>query len=241
VQPRNIFLVEQPSGEAVVKLTGFGAVKRITMDGVGGDTYELTRGGEVLGSMWHMPPEQARSAKNADQRSDIWSMAASLYHLLTGKPPWPTDKTGADMLLAIASLKPPHVQDDAPWVRRGLADALHRALKLEPSERWALIEEFAEALRPFTVLSKVMLQELGPLPSDLRARIEERAEPAEPDPTAAAPPVVRFSQPDLAPSQSTEALQEERRKAARRATMVVVAVGVLTVAAVAVYLGMAML
>jgi hypothetical protein len=172
-------------------------------------------------------------------------MGATMYHMLTGKPPWPTDKTGAEMLLTIAGSRPPHVQDAAPWVRRGLAEAVHRAMKLNPGERWDLIEDLGDALRPFTVLNNVKLHELGKLPGDLRARIEERAEPAERDPNVAPSPSLapRFSVPGMAPAPSVHNanLQQERRKAAQRATMVVVAVGVITLAAVAVYLGMAVL
>jgi serine/threonine-protein kinase len=61
----------------------FGLAKSLGMS----SWHAITREGEGLGTPCYMPPEQVRDARKADQRSDIYSLGASLYHMLTGQYP----------------------------------------------------------------------------------------------------------------------------------------------------------
>lgn len=191
VRPANIFLMEEPSGVITVKLTGFGLVKQ---EGEG-EGYAVTRGDEILGSPMHMAPEQAKNAKAADARSDIWSLGATLYHALAGEPPWPPGLSGADLLIAIGTGKPTHLQDKAPWVGKQLTELVHRCLKIDPAERWESTTELREALETLSEKPSVKLRDLGKLSSSLRRKKAPRGAPAQP-PSVPPPAVPSFSDPD---------------------------------------------
>ncbi|MFG0320179.1 MAG: protein kinase, partial [Planctomycetota bacterium JB042] len=76
VKPGNVLL--DPEGR--VKLTDFGLAKT-------GEGLDLTLPGTMIGTPQYLSPEQARSPKQADERSDLYSLGATLYHMLTGRPP----------------------------------------------------------------------------------------------------------------------------------------------------------
>lgn len=191
VRPANLFLMEEPSGVVTVKITGFGLVKQ---EGEG-EGYTVTRGDEILGSPMHMAPEQAKNAKAADARSDIWSLGATLYHALAGEPPWPAGLTGADLIIAIGTGKPTHLQDKAPWVDKQLTEVVHRCLEIDPTQRWESTTELREALETLSAKPNVKLRELGKLSNSLRRKKAPRGEPA--GPASVPPPAVpSFSDPD---------------------------------------------
>jgi serine/threonine-protein kinase len=186
----------------------------------------------------HMAPEQAKNAKAADTRSDIWSLGATLYHALSGEPPWPPEMQGSDLIVEIGTGKPTHLQDKAPWVPKPLAEVVHRALKLDPAERWESVAAMREALEAAVEVSPVKLTDLGPLSSSLRQRVAERAEPPEPEshppppPEPAAPvevaPAPQAAQLPAAATPPPTLADPDRKQAASRATWIVlVALGLL--------------
>jgi serine/threonine-protein kinase len=78
IKPDNILL----TGTGIVKVADFGLAKVID------DDVSMTQSGTGLGTPLYMAPEQARSAKTVDQRSDIYALGVMLYHMLTGKLPY---------------------------------------------------------------------------------------------------------------------------------------------------------
>jgi serine/threonine-protein kinase len=89
IKPDNIMITRA----GVVKLADLGLAKAIEED------QALTQTGSGFGTPYYMPPEQARSAKHVDNRSDIYALGATLYHLLTGQIPYPGE-TALEILTA---------------------------------------------------------------------------------------------------------------------------------------------
>lgn len=148
IKPANLFLHRLPSGPLVAKVCDFGVAKKTGLDT--SQTSELTQTGGMVGSPMFMSPEQAKSAKHVDHRSDIWSLAISMYQALSGQKPWATQSGSlGELILAICTADLAPLQDLAPWIPPGLADAVHRALLREPAERYASVDEFRAALAPF--------------------------------------------------------------------------------------------
>ncbi|MBV8762527.1 MAG: protein kinase [Deltaproteobacteria bacterium] len=91
LKPDNVFLVRDPEalGGARTKILDFGICKL----GVGGDA-RVTQTGVMLGTPVYMSPEQCRDSATIDHRSDIYSLGAVLFHMLTGRPPFDHDSVG---------------------------------------------------------------------------------------------------------------------------------------------------
>ncbi|HEY2935304.1 MAG TPA: protein kinase [Gaiellaceae bacterium] len=133
VKPQNVLL----NGDGKPKVTDFGIARSIDVAGV-------TQTGTVLGTSHYMAPEQA-SGRRVDAQSDVYSLGAVLYELLTGEVPF-----DADSFVAVAMQ---HVHDPAPSVleRRPdcplrVAAAVDRALAKDPRDRFPSMDAFAAEL-----------------------------------------------------------------------------------------------
>jgi serine/threonine protein kinase len=172
IKPSNLLLSETAAGVTVV-VCDFGAAKRLELY----DDSNLTFTGRFLGSPAYMSPEQAKSAKRVDERTDIWSLGITLFEMLTGASPFKSETTLSDLVVAICTRDVPAIQAVAPWIEPGLAGALQRALRRERGERWPTAARLAEALRPFAGDSEVILaDELTGVRPSTRARVLIRAD-----------------------------------------------------------------
>jgi hypothetical protein len=97
----------------------------------------------------YMSPEQAKSARDIDHRTDVWGIALSLHEALCGERPWKGCTTVGELIVAICTQSMPPLTEVAPWVPPGLALAVEKGLARTPSDRWPTIEAFARALEPF--------------------------------------------------------------------------------------------
>lgn len=98
LKPANLFLTMRADGSPLVKVLDFGISKAEWMTDVATNP-SLTATSDTIGTPTYMSPEQVRSAKNVDWRTDVWSMGAVLYELITGEPPF-----WADNLTALAAI-----------------------------------------------------------------------------------------------------------------------------------------
>jgi serine/threonine-protein kinase len=128
-----------------VKLLDFGISKVTTP---GGHDQGMTRTTAIMGSPLYMSPEQIRSSKTVDARSDVWSLGVILHELLAGRPPFEGD--GAPSVFASITADPPvPLQSVAPHVPAALAALVARCLEKSPDARPASVAELARGLLPF--------------------------------------------------------------------------------------------
>ncbi|MCK6503528.1 protein kinase [Myxococcota bacterium] len=107
----------------------------------------LTQVGSVVGTPAYMAPEQARG-EPADRRADVYALGASLYHLLSGHPPWLAD--AATTLQALRDGRsPPPLPRISPGVPADLASIVARAMAPEPADRYPSALELSRDLQAF--------------------------------------------------------------------------------------------
>ncbi|HSC88422.1 MAG TPA: serine/threonine-protein kinase [Polyangiaceae bacterium] len=144
LKPANLFCVRRADGLLSVKLLDFGISKAANAPGELG----MTKTTAVMGSPYYMSPEQMLSAKNADVQSDIWSLGAVLFELLTGYVPFAAD-TLPELVLRVSSSPAPNLADLRTNVPLGLRDIVSCCLERDRSRRYANVAELAKALTPF--------------------------------------------------------------------------------------------
>jgi serine/threonine-protein kinase len=105
----------------------------------------MTKTSSVMGSPLYMPPEQMRSAREADTRSDIWAMGAILYELIAARTPFAAE-TFAELVLKVAGSPPDSLLAHRPDVPPGLEQTILRCLEKDPARRFQNIGELAVAL-----------------------------------------------------------------------------------------------
>jgi serine/threonine protein kinase len=145
VKPSNLFL-ESAEGHVVVKVTDFGLAKTHGEGVRAGSIGGLTGTGRFMGTPQYVSPEQAVSAKHVDARSDVFSLAMSLYHALSGGPAFAYVRSFMGLVLEITARESPHIQDVAPWVPTHVARIVHAALLRDPGARCPSAKELGIAL-----------------------------------------------------------------------------------------------
>jgi len=146
IKPANLFVAREDEG-VVVKLLDFGLAKALTPEALGDiGRRSLTSERTLVGTPLYMSPEQARSAKEIDARSDLWSLGVVLYEALTGATPHEAEKSLGDIIIAICT-KQVRIGDRAPWLPRDVAALVDRALDLDAARRFQTAEEMGEAIR----------------------------------------------------------------------------------------------
>jgi WD40 repeat protein/tRNA A-37 threonylcarbamoyl transferase component Bud32 len=136
IKPSNVLIdrTDQP------RVTDFGLAKRV------GSDSDLTATGQVLGTPNYMSPEQALGDnKCVGPRSDVYSLGATLYTLITGRPPFQADNTVAT-LLQVIDKEPVAPRELNPAIDPDLETICLKCLDKEPAKRYAAAEQLAEDL-----------------------------------------------------------------------------------------------
>src|SRR5580765_952289 len=116
IKPSNFFITRRPDGSMLLKILDFG----ISKTPIGYD--ELTGTQTVIGTPSYMAPEQMKSGKSADPRSDIWSIGVVMYQLVTGRVPF-SGESYAELVLKVGLEPPAPIQVPLP---PGLGDVVMR-------------------------------------------------------------------------------------------------------------------
>jgi len=144
IKPANLFCVRRADGLLSVKVLDFG-ISKLTNAPL---DLSMTKTQTVMGSPHYMAPEQVLSAKNADAQSDIWSLGAVLFELLTGQVPYAAESF-PELVLKVSGTDAPSVtslRDDVP---PELAAVVSRCLERDRDQRFKNLAELAVALVPF--------------------------------------------------------------------------------------------
>ena len=146
LKPENLFLARQPDGTRRVKVLDFGISKSMVI--ASADNRSLTQSSTIMGSPLYMSPEQMRAPRSVDARTDIWSLGAIIYELLSGHPPYSAD-TLPQLCAKMLESDPTPLRAYRADVDPELERTVTRCLARNVNERWQSMGELAQALFPF--------------------------------------------------------------------------------------------
>ena len=138
IKPSNLLIT--PDGQ--LKLIDMGLARLRRLDSSAAD---LTASGVTLGTFDYIAPEQARDPRNADVRSDIYSLGCTLFYMLAGRPPFP-EGTVLQKLLQHQGDQPPDVRQFRPDLPDEAARVLRKMLAKDPRDRYRDSVELVEEL-----------------------------------------------------------------------------------------------
>ena len=151
IKPSNIIIT--PHGRA--KLVDMGLARRFERGGDDG----LTQSGMTLGTFDYISPEQARDPRDVDVRSDLYSLGCTLFHMLTGRPPFP-EGTVLQKLIQHQEEPPPDVRALNPSVPPDLAGILVKLMAKDRDRRYQTPEQLVRDL--LTVAGALGLRSVSP-------------------------------------------------------------------------------
>ena len=148
LKPDNLFLVPDPSLRPLrmrVKVLDFGIAK---LRGELSAGSVKTRTGTIMGTPQYMSPEQCRGvADQIDSRTDIYTLGIIVYEMLCGSPPFLSEGLG-DILMMHIGTQPKPLRTLNADVPEAVEATIMRSLAKDPSQRFASMADFQEALRP---------------------------------------------------------------------------------------------
>ena len=157
LKPANLMLIPEVAAgkpdttwDATIKLLDIGLGRELFDENASGEQMDtqLTVEGAVLGTPDYLAPEQAKDARSADGRADIYSLGCVFYHCLTGRPPFP-DGNLMTQMLKHATETPVPIAAFCPTAPAGLQKILDVMTAKDPNDRFPSAAQAAAALAPF--------------------------------------------------------------------------------------------
>jgi uncharacterized protein (TIGR03067 family) len=156
IKPQNLMVSGQERD--LVRILDFGlaslvasaVVEESTPTSAESQKSTLTQVGSLMGTPDYMAPEQARDARTADIRSDVYSLGCTFYCLLTGKVPFPGG-TAIDKVIAHSQRRPQPLAELRKDVPLALVKVIDKMTAKDPAQRYQTPAEVAAALEPFTI------------------------------------------------------------------------------------------
>lgn len=145
LKPANLFLTRRPDGTAAIKVLDFGISK---VSSLNPEDKGMTKTSDVMGSPYYMSPEQMKSTRDVDARTDIWALGTILYEMLGGQPPFDGETMPA-LLANILQEPPRNLCELRPDVPPELWAVIYKCLEKRPDDRFSNVAELAAALAPF--------------------------------------------------------------------------------------------
>ena len=155
LKPPNIFIVPDPDipGGERVKILDFGIAKLVEDHGtIGGDTET----GAIIGSPLYMSPEQCIDSKSVDHRTDIYSLGAIAYRMLSGEYPYEADTLGK-LIIKHYKEKPRPISSLVPDIPEDLEWVIDQALEVDREDRFQSMMELREAVQEAMEVTAVEL------------------------------------------------------------------------------------
>ncbi len=137
IKPSNVLVL--PDG--TIKVVDMGLARFNQLEA----NEDLTESGMTLGSFDYISPEQARDPRNADVRSDLYSLGCTMYFIVTGQPPFPAG-TALQKLLRHSSEKPPDPRTFRPELDPALVAIIIKLLAKQPNQRFQNPRQLIAAL-----------------------------------------------------------------------------------------------
>ncbi|NUP97437.1 MAG: serine/threonine protein kinase, partial [Planctomycetaceae bacterium] len=147
LKPDNILV----TGDGIPKVIDFGIARSTRLA-----REQVTRTGELLGTVAYLSPEQVLDAQSADVRSDLYALGVVLFELLTGRSPYRRATTLPELLHAIANEEPRRPSQLAPQVAGDLEWILLRCLAKDPNARYAGADDLQAELQRFLEFRPVL-------------------------------------------------------------------------------------
>lgn len=151
LKPQNV-LIDDKTDRALVADFGLAKLTEVA--------EEMTRAGEVMGTPQYMPPEQAQDASSVTVRSDVYSLGATLYHMLTGRPPFQA-ATGMETLRQVIDQEPVSPRQLNRSIDLDLETICLKCLEKEPSRRYASAELLADDLTHYLQHEPIRARRIG--------------------------------------------------------------------------------